>query len=155
MRTKLVLWRADKHDNIRRTLHIKITENHECAAILSLDAEKAFDSVNWAFLYQVLEQFGFSENSLQCIRTIYSEPRARNKVNGNLTASFNLYRGTRQGCCLSPTLFALYIEPLAQEFGKLSGYKIFKNSPPQLIRQTCNLKWEARYITYLGVILTK
>uniref|UniRef100_A0A3B1JE93 Reverse transcriptase domain-containing protein n=1 Tax=Astyanax mexicanus TaxID=7994 RepID=A0A3B1JE93_ASTMX len=103
-------------DNIRRTLHImhNIQQNKIKAMILSLDAEKAFDSVRWSYLYKVLEKFNFHETIIKSIQALYDNPIARIKINGCLTESFILKRGTRQGCAWSPLLFALYLEPLAQ-----------------------------------------
>lgn len=103
-------------DNIRRTLHIieQAQKEKQSTVLVSIDAEKAFDCVNWSFLYKVLERLGFNKKSIQLIKSLYKEPTARIKINGNLTDKILLQRSTRQGCCLSPTLFAICIEPLAQ-----------------------------------------
>ena len=51
-----------KHD-IRRALNIidQISKGTPSAVLLSLKAEKPFDSVGWDFLFQVMERFGFSD----------------------------------------------------------------------------------------------
>lgn len=101
------------HDNI--TLHIiEHVKHNNTSAASSLDAEKAFDCVNLAILYQTLKKFGLNKKAVQCIKTLYQKPTARIKINGCLSESIQLERSTRQGCCLSPTLFASFIEPLAQ-----------------------------------------
>lgn len=104
------------HDNIRRSLQIirHINQNKIQAMLISLDAEKAFDSVRWKFLFNVMENFGFSQVIIKTLEALYSRPSARLKINGELTDSFLLERSTRQGCPLSPLLFAIFIEPLAQ-----------------------------------------
>lgn len=82
-------------------------------AVLSLDAAKAFDSVEWPYLCEILACFGLGDNFISWVRVLYSAPCARLCIDGSLSSSFLLHRGTRQGCPLSPLLFALAVEPLA------------------------------------------
>lgn len=81
--------------------------------IVSLDAEKTFDSVEWDYLWSVLWRFGFGPTFISWLQMLYSDLTARVRTNGLLSAPFPLHCGTRQGCPLSPALFAHAIEPLA------------------------------------------
>ena len=73
--TRFILQRQT-HDNIRRSLHIlhHIQKNNTEACLVSIDAEKAFDSVSWPFLYKVLERFGLDNIFIRGIRTLYNKP---------------------------------------------------------------------------------
>ncbi len=107
-------------DNMRRLLHIlDFADSHPTpCAVFSLDAEKAFDRLEWNYMWAVLQGFGFGEHFVSMIKTLYHSPAA-SVITGNIISpSFPLQRGTRQGCPLSPLLFCLSLEPLAQAIRK-------------------------------------
>ncbi|KAL7852913.1 hypothetical protein SRHO_G00186980 [Serrasalmus rhombeus] len=82
-------------------------------ALVSLDQEKVFDRVDHSFLERVLMTLGFGPNFLRWLKTFYTEVGSRVSINGHLSDLVPQESGVRQGCPLSPLLYALYIEPLA------------------------------------------
>lgn len=76
--------------------------------VVSLDTHKAFDSIEWPSLVGIIERLGFRPRFIAWVK-IYAKPKARLRVNNTITDPFNIARGTRQGCPLSP----LAIEQLA------------------------------------------
>ena len=103
-------------DNTRRVVHLiqKANRKRIPTVVLTLDAEKAFDRVEWSFLFATLTRYGFAPEFVEMIKANFANPTARVMANGQASRTFELGRGTRQGCPLSPLLFALSIEPLAQ-----------------------------------------
>uniref|UniRef100_A0A8C5LL16 Reverse transcriptase domain-containing protein n=1 Tax=Leptobrachium leishanense TaxID=445787 RepID=A0A8C5LL16_9ANUR len=82
--------------------------------LFSADAEKAFDRVRWTYLFEVLRLMGLPDAYLHWIAALYHNPTARVRINGALSTEVSIYNGTRQGCPLSPLLFALSLEPLLE-----------------------------------------
>ena len=74
-----------------------------------IDISKAYDSVNRDILWKKLASLGFSGDFLSALKALYSDDSVDCVVNGITTRPVFLRRGLRQGCALSPMLFALYI----------------------------------------------
>ena len=77
-----------------------------------LDFAKAFDKVSWSYRDEVMDRMGFPPGFIDMVRGLYAEARVRFNVNGEASDPVSPTRGVRQGCPLSPVLFALLVEPL-------------------------------------------
>ena len=83
--------------------------------LLFIDFEKAFDTIEWPFIQNVLKCFNFGPVIGKWIATLYSDVESA-VINGGYTTNyFKVSRGVRQGCPLSPLLFVLGVEILAQK----------------------------------------
>ncbi|KAI3728414.1 hypothetical protein L6452_17050 [Arctium lappa] len=80
--------------------------------IFKVDFEKAFDSLNWGYLDDILNQMGFGEKWRAWVRGCISTARVSVLVNGSPTKKFHMEKGVRQGDPLAPFLFILDAEGL-------------------------------------------
>ena len=105
-------------------------KNNKSGAVICLDFEKAFDSLDWGFMFATLHKFGFGEKFIHWIKILYNNPSFCIKNNGWISQEVLMKRGIRQGCPVSALLFVLAIEMLACEIKKnkmISGIKIGTN----------------------------
>ena len=80
-----------------------------------VDFKKAFDSGDHKLLVQQLVTYGIKGNFLKVIKSLYDQVKSCVRGNNSLTDIFPCNRGVRQGCLLSPVLFALYLNDLNRQ----------------------------------------
>ena len=119
-------------DNARLILDIfhYCEEFNENGILLFLDFEKAFDSVEWNFLFKTLTKFNFGENFITWMQILYNNPIFRVKNNEWISKICKMGRGIRQGCPISALLYLFVAEILAikiKENRNIEGIT-FKNS---------------------------
>ena len=96
--------------------------------LLFLDFEKAFDSLNWSFIQRTFKHFNFGSSMINWVKTFYNNIESCVLNNGWSSNFFKPERGVRQGCPLSPYLFILCVEVLAEKIRNTKDVKgIFVN----------------------------
>ena len=77
---------------------------------LFIDFEKAYDSVRWEILYNILIEFGVPRKLVSLIKMCLTETYSRVGVGKNLSDRFPIRNGLKQEDALSPLLFNFALE---------------------------------------------
>ncbi|GKA24778.1 RNA-directed DNA polymerase, eukaryota, partial [Tanacetum coccineum] len=94
--------------------------------IFKVDFEKAYDSVRWDYLDDVLKKFGFGSKWRHWIHNCLQSSKGSILVNGSPTGEFQFRKGLKQGDPLSPFLFLLIMESLHLSFQNVVNEGLFK-----------------------------
>ena len=94
-----------------------------------IDYEKAFDRVFHAKLMEILLNVDIHSKDRRIIQNLYWEQTASVKTGSGMSDTFNVKRGVRQGCVLSPILFNIYTDRIFREglCGIKLGEEVFSN----------------------------
>nr|GEU50733.1 RNA-directed DNA polymerase, eukaryota, reverse transcriptase zinc-binding domain protein [Tanacetum cinerariifolium] len=91
----------------------------EKAFFFKVDFQKAFDSVRWDHIDDILNKFGFGSIWRRWIKGCLISSKASVLVNGSPTEEFSFHRGLHQGDPLSLFLFIFVMESLHVSFQRL------------------------------------
>ncbi|GJV05373.1 RNA-directed DNA polymerase, eukaryota [Tanacetum coccineum] len=94
--------------------------------IFKVDFEKAYDSVRWDYLDDVLDKFGFGLKWRDWIHNCLISSKGSILVNGSPTGEFHFRKGLKQGDPLSSFLFLLVMESLHISFQNVVLEGLFK-----------------------------
>ena len=82
-----------------------------------IDYTKAFDHVDHNKLWKILKEMGIPEHPTCLLRNLYAGQEATVRTGHGTTDWFQIGKGGRQGCILSPCLFNLYAEYIMRNTG--------------------------------------
>ena len=104
-----------------------------------IDYAKAFDCVDHNKLWKILQEMGIADHLTCLLRNLYAGQEATVRTGHGTTDWFQIGKGVRQGCILSPYLFNLYAEYImrnARPDEAQAGMKIAgrNSNKPQICR---------------------
>lgn len=79
-----------------------------------VDLTKAYDKVDRQTLWTLLELRGIPPRMITIIKNLHVGAQAKVKVNGNLSESFQLERGLKQGSVFAPLLFNIFFGAIVE-----------------------------------------
>jgi hypothetical protein len=82
--------------------------------IISIDAEKAFNKIQYHFMIKALRKRGIEGMYLNIVKAMYDKPTVNIMLNGEKLKPFPLKSGMKQGYPLSLLLFDIVLELLAR-----------------------------------------
>jgi hypothetical protein len=129
------------HDNFMAVqLACRWLYSSHCSAVLvKIDIAKAFDSVSWEFLLQLLTYMGFPLRWREWIAMLLSTASTRVIVNGRPGRKIWHARGLRQGDPLSPMLFVLVMEVVNAMISAADARGVLQPLPTPRIRSRASL----------------
>jgi hypothetical protein len=111
---------------LHEILH-EVKKKKMSGVLFKVDFKKAYDNVNWSFLYNILVRKGFSAKWNDLVFSVMTSGRVNIKMNDEIGGFFPTYRGVRQGDPLSAILFNVVGDAMsvmvknAQQSGVLKG----------------------------------
>lgn len=104
---------TDQIFNLYAIVQKCLTKKGQKLYVAFVDFRKAFDSVQHNKLLETLQTEGIRGRLFKAIKAMYNSLISCVRANGVFSEFFECPVGVRQGCVLSPTLFSLFINQLA------------------------------------------
>ena len=104
--------RIHDHIHLLKAIQTHISNSTDDAYATFLDFSKAYDRVDWDYMFACLHKANFGPIFISWIQLLYTHPLVIILHNGHQSRPVYPTRGVKQGCPLSALLFVLTIEPL-------------------------------------------
>ena len=105
---------------------MKISLTYSTGAIILFDFKAAFPSVSHTYMWAVLEKIGVPRKWILALQRLYVDNTHSVKFRGRTYGTFTTSSGVRQGCPVSPLIFAVVADVLLR--------KLAKAFPSQMVR---------------------
>jgi len=121
---------VDNIFTLKQLIEKKLARNLEIHMTF-IDLRKAFDSVPLQKLWTAMKEAGTSNVYINAVKALYRDNQAAIKVGNQISETFTQTKGVKQGSCLSPTLFKIYLNnALKQWTRKCSPMGIWLEDSP-------------------------
>lgn len=121
---------------VRELIHSFGSTNYrDKSFILKANVNKAFDTVQWSFVFAATQAVNIPTKIINLVRNCLRDSQITIRINGKGDGFIKPNRGLRQGCPLSPYLFILSMEFLTKQFeqarllGSIKGIQVARLAP--------------------------